>query len=133
MEDFHSEYGIWPSLYSGEYGDYRYGRSLSNALVINVLRGVAGPGNPQHAVNPRQIGFIEVAPAERGLSGLDSGGNFIDPWGVQYQIVLDTDLDESCDIEYSIYGYRQGQGAAIWSCGYDGISDTADDILSWEL
>ncbi len=99
---------------------------------MNVLRAVAGPGNPGYSVNSKRIAFIEVREAEPGWSGLDQQGNFLDPWGQPYQIVLDTDLDNSCDISGSIYGRRIGEGMAVWSCGPDRESDTVDDVLSWE-
>lgn len=129
---FYDEYGVWPTAHSGEFGDYRYGRSLPNAEVVNVLRAQDGPGNPDHSVNPRRMVFLEVKPYRKNWSGLDGQGEFLDPWGQPYQLVLDTDLDNNCEMEYSIHGRRQGQGMAVWSCGPDRISDTADDLLSWQ-
>jgi hypothetical protein len=129
---FYDEYGIWPTEHSGEYGDYRYGRRLPNAEVVNVLRATDGPGNHGHVINPKRIVFFEVEPYRQGWSGLDRHGDFLDPWGQPYQLVLDTDLDSSCDIEYSIYGKQVGKGMVVWSCGPDRLSDTADDIVSWE-
>ena len=129
--DFHSEYGIWPSEHSGEYGDYRYGRGVANAQMFNVLRAIDGEGNRDHQVNPRRIEFIRISESDEGLSGIDAVGNFVDPWGQQYQIVLDTDMDDVCDIEYSIHERPIGEGILMWSCGFDSISDTSDDILSW--
>ena len=130
-EGFFREYGIWPTPHSGQYGDFRYGRDFPNAYVMNILRAVYGDGNAGHSVNPGKIVFLEVRPAAPGVSGLNDAGSLLDPWGQPYQIVLDTDLDNSCQIENSIYGTLPGYGMVVWSCGPDGISDTEDDLCSW--
>lgn len=130
-ESFFREYGIWPTPHSGQYGDFRYGRDFPNAFVINILRSVPGDGNAGHSVNSRRIVYLEASPCTPGVSGLNEAGSLLDPWGHPYQIVLDTDLDNSCQIENSIYGAMPGYGMVAWSCGPDRISDTEDDICSW--
>jgi len=132
-ENFYGEYGIWPTPHNGEYGDVRYGRHFPNALVLNILLARDAQGNLGHSVNTRRIAFLDVAPYQQGWSGMDSSGEFIDPWGTPYQIVLDTDLDNICQIEYSVYGRREDAGVVVWSCSRDRMSDTPDDLLSWEL
>lgn len=129
---FHKEYDQWPTILSGGLDDVRYGRDLANAEVMNVLRAVSGAGNTAHRVNRRKIPFLEVPPVGRGLSGVDPEGNFVDPWGQQYQFLLDASLDNNCFSRDTIYGHRENEGALIWSCGPDGISDTSDDLLSWD-
>lgn len=132
-ERFFREYGIWPSPHNGRYGDFRYGREFPNAFVVNILRAVDGDGNPGHGVNPKRIVFVEAHSASPGVSGLSSTGSLLDPWGKEYQIVIDTDLDNSCQAENSVYGALHGYGMAAWSCGPDRISDTRDDICSWVI
>jgi len=129
--NFYNEYGIWPTSHAGEYGDIRYGMGVPNAEVLNILRAKDAPGNEESSVNTKRIVFLEVQQFSLGWSGLDSGGEFLDPWGTPYQLVLDTDLDGKCRIEYSIYGTR-ADDIAIWSCGRDGESDTEDDIVVWK-
>jgi hypothetical protein len=129
---FYGEYGMWPTMLSGEYGDVRYGRKRANAEMMHVLVARDGIGNTGHIVNPHQIVFLEIPPASSGFSGQVEDGSFIDPWGTPYQVVLDTDLDEVCNIEHSIYERVIDQGIVVWSCGPDQLSDTADDILSWK-
>ena len=129
---FHEEYGIWPSQYVRESGDLRYGRELSNAEVLHVLRAIAGPGNEGDAVNPNHIVFFEPPPAVAGRSGLNEQGEYVDPWGNPYQMVMDNDLNSVCDISDSMHGMGIEQGIVVWSCGPDGASDTGDDILSWK-
>lgn len=129
---FSREYGGWPTRHSGSRADVRYGRQVSNAEVLNVLRSLDGAGNESFALNPQKMIFIEVEPYRPGWSGLDAGGAFLDPWGMPYEIVFDTDFDNVCAVPKSIYGRIPGQGMVVWSCGPDRISDTADDILSWK-
>jgi type II secretory pathway pseudopilin PulG len=130
---FFEDYRYWPTEHTGQYGDFRYGDESSNREVLNVLRAVDGPGNPDHSVNPRKIVYIEVAPYREGWSGLTPDGAFVDPWNTLYQVVLDTDLNNSCIIDRSIYKPLLGEGVGVWSCGPDQRSDTPDDILSWAL
>jgi hypothetical protein len=92
---------------------------------------VEGPGNPQHRGNEQQIVLLEVEPYRAGWSGLDASGAFLDPWGTPYQMVFDSNFDNVCDVENSVYGRLIGQGLALWSCGPDGRSDSADDLLAW--
>jgi type II secretory pathway pseudopilin PulG len=129
---FAREYGGWPTEYSGSHEDVRYGRLLPNAAVLNALRSVDGPGNEAFKLNAQKMVFIEVEPYRPGWSGLSADGSFLDPWGVPYEIVFDTDFDNVCVVQNSIYGRLGGQGMVAWSCGPDRISDTADDILSWK-
>ena len=128
---FFDEYGRWPSDHEAEYGDVRYGREQSNAQVMNALRAINGPGNYNDTINPGKIIFLEAEPWRPGVSGLDAEGNFLDAWGMPYQMVLDTDFNNRCDIEHSIYYHLDEGGVALWSCGPDRISDTSDDLLSW--
>ena len=69
---------------------------------------------------------------EKGRGGLDKNSNFLDPWGMQYQIVLDLDNNQVCDLEDSIYGSANKTEVAIWSWGADMLPNTIDDVLSWK-
>lgn len=132
-ERFHREYGEWPGSLQATAKDLRFGQKISNANVMNVLRAVEGPGNPQHKGNEQQMVFLEVEPYRAGWSGLDETGAFLDPWGTPYQMAFDSNFDNVCEVENSIYGRLIGQGLAIWSCGPDRKSDTPDDLLGWKL
>ena len=129
---YFDEYGRWPSDHDPAFGDVRYGREFPNANVVNALRAVSGPGNFNHTMNPGRIIMLEADKWRSGRSGLDRNGNFLDAWGAPYQLVLDVDLNNRCDIERSIYTRVENAGAVVWSCGPDGISDTSDDLLGWE-
>ena len=128
---FYREYGVWPSSRTGEKGDRRFGSELPNAEVLNILCALDRAGNEAHAVNRKRIVFLETSPAQPGLSGVDGRGEFLDPWGTPYQVVLDTDLNNICEIPGSAYPRQIGQGMLAWSCGPDRRSDTSDDVLSW--
>lgn len=130
-ERFFVEYGYWPSPHMGTPGDMRYGRAAGNDLVMNALRAVDGPGNEGHRLNPNRIEFMRVSRSGRGRSGLNEAGEFLDPWGSPYQIVLDTDMNNICTLAHSIYPNQVGVGVVVWSYGPDRQSDTAQDILSW--
>jgi len=128
---FHREYDRWPGSRLATVADQRFGGRISNAEIMNILRAVDGPGNEQHAANDQQIVFIEAEAFRPGWSGLDPEGAFRDPWGTPYQMVFDSNYDQSCEIENSVYGRLIGQELALWSCGQDRMSDTPDDLLSW--
>jgi len=127
------EYRIWPSHEASPRGDVRYGDVRSNGSVMNVLMAMDGVGNEQHRVNPAQINFIEQAEGLSSRLNLNEKGELVDPWGQPYQIVFDSNYDNVCSIEDSLYGSVIGQGVVIWSKGPDRKSDTSDDLLSWKL
>lgn len=132
-EEYYQDYGHWPTQYTGEFGDYRYGNTLSNVEVINILRAKAAEGNPDHKFNEKQKTYVDFTFAKSGESGLNSDQAFIDPWGSEYQIALDTDLNNTTSINRSTYKPQIGLGFLVWSYGPDRKSGSADDILSWNL
>jgi len=132
VDRYFMEYRTWPSLYTGAYVDTRYGQEIPNREVVNALRARSGPGNPAHRLNPHRIDFLEVGAYAEGRSGLDERGEYLDPWGAPYQLVMDTNLDQHCYVVDSVYGKQMDIDFLMWSYGPDRQSDTADDILSWE-
>jgi len=99
-------------------GDIRYGKASANAALVEKL--YAGEG-----------GFARPDVWRRGSYGLDADGNFLDPWGNQYQVVLDGDGDGFCSVRVRGRICSVETGAVVWSCGPDGVSGTGDDIRSW--
>jgi hypothetical protein len=132
-EKFMREYGVWPTARTSDRGDVRFGRELPNREVIHALKAVDADGNEDHAVNPQRIDFLTAPAYTAEGSGLNDAGEYLDPWGSPYQIVFDTDFNDVCDVQNSIYGRLIGEGIIIWSCGPDRKSDTLDDILSWKM
>lgn len=130
---FQAEHGYWPTAMATDYGDVRYGlNKMPNSLVLNVLRAMDAEGNRMHSVNTNQTVYLEVELYEPNLSGLGPDGDFIDPWGEPYQIVVDADGDNNVLVEDSIYHRIPNEGLVLWSCGRDRMSDTWDDIVSWK-
>lgn len=129
---YHREYGNWPAASDAQNLDIRFGGRRSNAEVIRVLRAEAGTGNPNHELNPQRMIFIEIEPHKEGFSGISPEGEFLDPWGMPYQIVLDTSYDNIVQVNNSVYGRVPGVGVLIWSLGPDRKSETRDDLLSWQ-
>jgi hypothetical protein len=128
---YNAEYSAWPTLRSSSFTDTRFGLAVRNREVMNVLRAVAGAGNRRNNLNRNSIVFLDPPPCRPGHFGLDASGEFVDPWGMPYQLVLDTNLSGLCDAEESVYGRGLGAGVIAWSCGPDRRSDTPDDLLSW--
>lgn len=132
---YHARYNLWPgraAAHTQISGDIHYGKKPSNAEVLAILRAAEGPSNPNHAANTNRIVFLELAAAAPGLSGLNTTGEFLDPWGTPYHIVLDLDYDNLCNVPDTIYQRIQGEGLIAWSCGPDRKSDTDDDLRSWK-
>ncbi|MFH0908546.1 MAG: hypothetical protein V1929_07275 [bacterium] len=130
---FVREYGVWPTARTSARGDVRFGRELPNREIVHALKAVNADGNEDHAVNPQRINFLNAPSYAAGGSGLTVAGDYLDPWGTPYQVVFDTDFNDICDVQNSIYGRLVGEGMVIWSCGPDRRSDTLDDILSWRV
>lgn len=130
-EAFFVDYGYWPTPHMGTENDMRYGEEPGNELVLNVLRAVDGPGNEGHRTNPNRIQYIKVSQGWRKRAGLDAAGAFRDPWGISYQIVLDTDMNNVCTMAQSIYPNQTEAGVVAWSYGSDREPGTAGDIVSW--
>lgn len=131
---YHTRSGRWPASPSGDVAaDGRFGLPGSgNEKVFNVLRAVEGPGNTGHEANTNRTIYLDVATAQEGLSGIDRGGEFLDPWGTPYQLVLDLNYNGISEASETSYGRVQGRGVLAWSAGPDRKSDTDDDLLSWK-
>ena len=129
---FYTDYGVWPTARRCPPYDCRFGDDVHNAEVVNALRAADGPGNEGHAVNPNRTVYLDPPAGRPRRPGLNQRGDFLDSWGVPYQVVLDSNLSGICEVENSIYYGQIGIGILVWSCGPDRRSDTPDDILSWK-
>jgi hypothetical protein len=129
---FFQDYGHWPSARAGQPGDVRYGILAGNRAFFNILQARDAEGNKGHGVNTRQVQYLALEPWRSRHSGVNAEGDFLDCWGSPFQVIVDTDLDQVCRAENSIYDPLIGHGLVIWSAGPDRISDTADDLVSWE-
>lgn len=139
-------------------GDPAAGMHLDNASLFNILRDVDRPPNANHIQNPKhQVYFGANAvsnprrPAEGFLetaSGVGVQGAFYDPWGSQYNIVLDSNGDNVLDVNefYSDFGgveaaprvtvgaFSLGKDRKLGKGGdrkYKDGEAISDDLLSW--
>lgn len=129
---FYSDYGKFPHG-NGNANDYSYGGlggySL-NSELMNVLRSVNGPGNVNFTNNYRRTVYLEVP--QDSLST----NNFVDPWGQQYEITIDTGYDNRCNDMKGGYSVATNRIVAVWSRGRDQKAPsqdpaTTDDLKSW--
>jgi len=120
---YQTEYGMWPSNYSG-------GAQNVGGTVLGNLMGT----------NTRAIVFLEVNNYKKGKGGLDSSGNFADPWGNAYKYMLDTNYSSSLSVTT---GWPSGAGpspvslrksVAVWgqvNYDYTGSSSSRLPAASW--
>ena len=163
VKAYNTEYGKYPVLDnkpSGDlwYGDTSAGAAKDNSTLFSTLRAKVVAASGAADYNPRKIIFFEgkdasnpTAPkggfAATGSSGIV--GAFYDPWGSQYNVIIDADYDNSITIvpHKDFKGTTTGPqtGCVAFSLGKDGIvgssatngnyksgSNTSDDILSWQ-
>jgi hypothetical protein len=128
---FHAEYGTWPSSRTCGYSDCRFGGGIPNREVIRALCATEPPNAGLPPANSHKIIYLETEPFRPGSCGVDDLGDLLDPWGMPFQIVLDSDMSGTCVVDNSIHGTVES-GMIAWSCGPDGQSDTRDDIVSWK-
>ena len=130
VKAFYSDYGKFPAG-NGNANDYSYGGLGSysanyrpNFELINVLRGIDTTNNPRRTV------YLEVSQDTLGTN------NFVDPWGQQYEITVDTGFDNVCNNLRGGYTNMPNKVVVVWSKGRDGKApsddpNTTDDVKSW--
>jgi len=129
-----NEYGRFPHGSGGP--DVSYGESgeRENSDLINVLR--ADRDHIARSENPRYIMFLEVP--EQRLVDEDGNidGNYRDPWGRPYEIIVDTNFDNVIDVS-SVDPDAGDQGeirrrVAVWSYGPGEGEDPEKYVKSWD-
>lgn len=110
--------------------DIRFGTPAApNRRLCAALLGAQGEGGD---LNPGNIRYLRVGTAAFRRSGIDAHGDLVDPWGQAYQIVLDADDNNVCDMPGTRLAAAIGVPVAIWSHGPDKKAGTPDDIISWK-
>lgn len=159
---YNTEYGKYPVLnvattppadiWFGETG-----ANKDNSILFGTLRGkLVATGAADY--NPRRIIFFEGKDASNpaspkgGFAATGSSGivgAFYDPWGSQYNVMIDADYDNVISkLPYSDFsGTANGPqtGCVAFAYGKDGIlgstnttgkyksgSNTSDDVISWQ-
>jgi type II secretory pathway pseudopilin PulG len=141
---FNSEYGRYPTAAAADAAaTFGPGGTNPTSSLMNELRGMGSP-----AINTKQIAFFNPPPVKdpnNPRSGINSGGNYYDPWGSEYAVAMDADYDNQ--ITPNPYGHNTGAGPTplrqsviSWSVGKDkgkgtkgnGVFKNSDDIISWQ-
>ncbi len=165
VKNYQTEYGklprVTPASANAPDGDVLVGdadakAAIDNSALMDTLRAIARGLNERHALNPRQIIFLEgkIARAARApRAGFadnaesEKRGCFYDPWGKQYCVVMDTDYGNSIDVaaQYSDFSGESAPRVTVgaFAMGKDGTLGTkgdgkfrkgdaiSDDVLSW--
>jgi prepilin-type N-terminal cleavage/methylation domain-containing protein len=167
VKQYYTEYGKYPPVVDSPaaggtddvVGDGAAGATVvNNSNLFNTLRSIPEGLNGNYKFNPRRIVFFEgksasdpVAP-RGGFSDNSSSsgdrGNFFDPWGKQYNIVIDTDYDNTIDVskQYTDFASPNAPrvGCGAFSLGKDNKlgnnddktyrkgSTPSDDVISWQ-
>ncbi len=144
---YESDYSIFPTTVTNTTGNVVYGASgigvsgPNNSDVVDILRNInpADRGSLGHPRNPRHIGYLEIKPASTPTSpGVTDTGEYNDPWGNPYMIVLDNNytgfVRNPCNS-----GERLNLSVMILSRGADGkasanVSDDVnkDNVYGWK-
>ncbi|MDB6174012.1 MAG: xcpT 2 [Chthoniobacteraceae bacterium] len=178
VKQFYTEYGYYPPLADPLIalspaapdqfvGDLTQGKTkVENSMLMNTLRSIDAFPNEKYVSNPKHIVFFDTdavrnpkAPnggvLERVTSSVAkpgmpvSNGCFLDPWGRQYFVMIDTNHDDLLDIG-QLYGdftgfERPHTSVGVFSMGADNVIGTekspgvyrskdkvSDDVISWQ-
>jgi prepilin-type N-terminal cleavage/methylation domain-containing protein len=166
VKGYYTEYGKYPTVSSPlptvdtVVGPSSGGADTSNAALFDILRSIDRGANKNFAANPRRIVFLDVKSVSnpdqpRGgfldkTGGAGTVGAFYDPWGTQYNVVLDFDFDNTISVEpYSDFNADDAPktGVGAFSLGKDGLigqpaagvtgkyregNKPSDDVISWQ-
>lgn len=141
---YYNDYGKFPHVQGAldasknfySYGDTRVGGcAVSNEQLFDILRSINRGVNNNHAMNTRQVTYLEVKVAQDTSNPRDgfvdgsrfaggAQGQLMDPWGAQYCIVLDAADSGKMDMS-SFFSDLAGSpnlvhaSAAVFSMGGD--------------
>src|SRR5678816_217503 len=178
VKQYHAEYGKYPEITGAEGETGSSDDKVKDAIVgdrgckaqnyqglnnnlFNILRAIDRGGNKDHARNPRRVIFFEgkaVTDKDNPRSGFvnkgdsDKEGCFYDPWGRQYNVIIDSNYDHMLDVD-QIYqdpdwkaNGRPHIGVGAFSMGKDNViggkktlertyregQNISDDVISWQ-
>jgi prepilin-type N-terminal cleavage/methylation domain-containing protein len=176
VKQYNSEYGKYPPIVVASsgggpaptkdmiVGDPACSQAVAvNSVLFNTLRAIDRTPNDGNRLNPRKIIFFEgkaASDATAPRSGfLEKGGEagklgcYFDPWGKQYNVIIDTNYDNKIDVD-QVYedsdwktDGRPRVGVGAFSMGKDNLigdkkqglenmyrkgQKTADDVISWQ-
>ena len=160
---FYTDYGKYPTSATSDscFAWQISGMTFEpfNAALFNELRACNTSTDPLSCsatatLNTRRIVYISppiVKNATSPKSGIGTGsyiGRYFDPWGSQYNVLIDSNYDNSVRNPYvALGGSGAGvdpvaQGVVAWSNGSDqlvggsgsnqNIYTNSDDVISWQ-
>lgn len=158
VKQYYTEYGKYPIGSQTGTEDITFGATNGNAELFDILRNVGPGGGKPNQYNPRAIVFFEGKgatsdPPKSGFASEDKGtikkGDYVDPWGKAYQIVIDANYDNVVAVPHADFASpnEPRTGVAVFSLGKDGEigspkeglssrykqgSKTSDDIITWQ-
>lgn len=125
--NFYTEYRSFPQLEDVVEGEDWTGEmppKLAAALIADDTD-----------LNPRGILFFGLGSAKETQNAaprLQDEFQVFDPWGNPFHLSMDTDRDNKVAVPDLAGGEKEIEAwVAVWSCGPDGTSGTADDITSF--
>ncbi len=172
---YKSDYGKYPPIDAALAGDprtnsyYSYGDitngkcKADNNKLFDVLRAIPRNENVDHKLNFRQVKYMEGKKATDPKNPRDGfmdgsefesarAGQFMDPWGAQYCLILEADGDEIIDVSEfytdlnnkedfirgTAAGFAMGKDNKPGGKGYEGklkkdkSNEPSDDIVTWQ-
>ena len=165
VKAYYTEYGKYPPVQAtpattdDSVGDAAAQVTVpNNNALFDTLRSINDRLNADYKFNPRRVVFFEgksatdAAAPRAGFADKSNDpltqGNFYDPWGKQYSVVLDTNYDNVLllDTQYTDFSGKDAPraGCGAFSLGKDnklGTKDdkiykkgstTSDDVISWQ-
>ncbi len=159
VKGYYADYGKYPltdaqvkSGLQAVYGDPN--GAYTSSQLFNVLcypSGFADNQNASGPQNPRKVVYLSlnnVKNATAPKSGLDTKGNYYDPWGSTYVVFIDALYQNYIDVTggytdpnftlNNSKGPSVGVGVATlgkdlsWGSGGNKIFKGSDDIVSWQ-
>lgn len=166
VKQYSTEYGKYPAVEDSPtapdkdafVGDTVAGASINNNALFDTLRGIARGLNADNKYNPRRIVFFEgkiasdVNAPRAGFADNATDaktlGCFFDPWGKQYNVVIDSNYDNiiTLDDKYSDFtdtnaprvgvgAFSTGKDNKLGNAGdktYKKGTTLSDDVISWQ-
>ena len=120
VQSFLNDYGKMP-VPKGDHGatDKAYEGGSSQTIITALTANETATGT--QIINPRAITYLESQTNS-------TTGAYLDPWDVQYKLIMDTDYNGK--VVYDFDGKTYGTVCIVVSAGPDQRMKTADDITS---